>query len=1179
MAVATPQEKRIEGQNARWDKFRLLIREEFPDAFADLQRVNSPESWAAYLDKYPQYNFDPEVYAGPIKTPPASHHADTTPISAPAPLPGTEAATGIAFLPIALLFAPKAQTYEEDGKYQKMVRQITKEQQKKWKEEQKKTKGEKVKEGDKRWVDFMHGSLGQGKDDTPSIHDRARVRFRSKYPDRAKKYDQKEAEIKKSDKKDRSVVETRAHVSHEYTDRLILHEKEWEEKRKALEKDKALRKSLSSKQWREKKEAFEKEKEEARNDLYKKVQEKHWDYYTAAHPEKVKAYAQQIEEQKKKEKNEKKKKEYDQIDIAQAQKRKEERDARNISTQQASERLDAIANPQPQTQPITLVNAQQQVISTTQAPQIPQPVVPGQLPPAPPAQPSFQPPILSTPTQVLTPANPIILPSSQVNSSTLVSPSGRPISSVQQPAPPVAHPQGLVDVHQQPLPNTQSTHPAVTNQPVQQQPKEKKKGRLKRFTDRIDHIKDRFDVKRILKDKIKAKINSMLSDRAKNLLGKFGRFQKFLNPGQMARNYAQQAGRFVAKQAANAARSGARLAAQGMRVVAQMAMQVAKQAAVMAAQALASAAASAGSALVAAASPFIGIGALIVIGVILAILLIIIIVVVIGCVLGWFPCGEPPPGEETTTTQSPIPGLTLELEGPTTIQNSDNISYSISVSYTGDLDVTITDPLLTTNSSFVSATGVYTPTTPTTQVMWRLNDNPTTPISTAESTKKYTFSIVLKPNTPDSIVKNKVIARATSAGFAGGAGCPSQAEIAENRKDRNTCHFFNPSIDIFDTTLSQQSLDNYVAKYSPIFIRAGKGDINEFRNRANYIVSQSQKAGLNPAIFLGYWKTESAFSTVGNRDMGCPLSVAGFNQQVDCAVGLRPGGYRGAQCAISKDANSPSCRELKGIRDSHPTIYGKYPLTYPIATFDDFAEGYGPIAPNLEGSGVNNNCIHTYNVLIEVAEELNACKITSTNTGSAEHPQAPPASQNAQQLRRDIIDKFGISFDGFDTQHLQWAWEKLWNVSNTKFPALIKGTNIKSIPGIFSYQRSCTSAGGSPYVELVPAGNKAGFQFVLIHELGHVIQRCRPTQANIDNQIAAFNSEGGVSYYASAATLCHKDANNLWEDYADMIAYYLNPNFGVEEGSCIAVAGNPNPFISNTKPLHYNGVTSVLGKY
>ncbi len=247
----------------------------------------------------------------------------------------------------------------------------------------------------------------------------------------------------------------------------------------------------------------------------------------------------------------------------------------------------------------------------------------------------------------------------------------------------------------------------------------------------------------------------------------------------------------------------------------------------------------------------------------------------------------------------------------------------------------------------------------------------------------------------------------TSPGMAAtGAGCPTQEQLKQNSQDRNTCRFLNPSINIFDTTISQEAIEFYVNKYSPTFIRAGKGDVVAFRERVTYIVNRAKEAGLNPTIFLGYWKTESAFSTVGSRDMGCVGN--GFYEQVDCAVGLRgSSSFRGALCARSGNADSPSCRELKGIR-SNP-IYSNYPISYPIKTFDDFAETYGPISPNLEGPGkVNNNCISTYNKLVETAIELQACKATpiassqglttvlqwTQKINDALQPGLPPSSYN-----------------------------------------------------------------------------------------------------------------------------------------------------------------------------------------
>lgn len=221
----------------------------------------------------------------------------------------------------------------------------------------------------------------------------------------------------------------------------------------------------------------------------------------------------------------------------------------------------------------------------------------------------------------------------------------------------------------------------------------------------------------------------------------------------------------------------------------------------------------------------------------------------------------------------------------------------------------------------------------------------------------------------------------------GGEGCPTQAEIDANKKTTpQTCKKFNPSIDIFDTSQSdiagtfvsayfQEALNTASYLGRPGRFQDGSALTQEtFRTKADFIVSKSNEAGLNPAIFLGFWRTESAFSIYPTTyDLGCINSrLSGFTNQVICATGLDNGGSVPSLCARSKDAASQPCRLLADIRKN--PIYANYQLNLPIRTFDDYMEAYGSHAPDLHPGQVNNNCISTYNKQLEAAVKLGACK-------------------------------------------------------------------------------------------------------------------------------------------------------------------------------------------------------------
>lgn len=118
---------------------------------------------------------------------------------------------------------------------------------------------------------------------------------------------------------------------------------------------------------------------------------------------------------------------------------------------------------------------------------------------------------------------------------------------------------------------------------------------------------------------------------------------------------------------------------------------------------------------------------------------------------------------------------------------------------------------------------------------------------------------------------------------------------------------------------------------------------NLMPSRAKFIRDQAQLAGLNPAIFLGYWESESGFSDYtypGVRpgsDLGCdPLNPAlkTFEDSVLCAVGKSQiTNSRTSQCALSRDINSPACQAIAFQQTEGVKL--------PINTLKDFLNSYG----------------------------------------------------------------------------------------------------------------------------------------------------------------------------------------------------------------------------------------------
>ncbi|MDP3974090.1 MAG: hypothetical protein Q8P92_04665 [Candidatus Daviesbacteria bacterium] len=207
----------------------------------------------------------------------------------------------------------------------------------------------------------------------------------------------------------------------------------------------------------------------------------------------------------------------------------------------------------------------------------------------------------------------------------------------------------------------------------------------------------------------------------------------------------------------------------------------------------------------------------------------------------------------------------------------------------------------------------------------------------------------------------------------------------------------------------------------------------------------------------------------------------------------------------------------------------------------------------------------------------------TTFTGS----QAPQASSDYSTLHNDILTSFRIDIDqNFSYDYLKWAWEKFWNIKDTKFFTLINPNNITiSVirdDTLINAQIGCnairmrgrSAATGQPYPESL-------FKVVLVHELSHIIDSCNPDSVSRKSQLPQIiRQEGYLTNYSANASSC-VGSNNLNEDYAEMFTYYLNLNPEFPEQSLgIGALCEPtiltNPYKSN-KPLHQSLVQALLG--
>lgn len=135
--------------------------------------------------------------------------------------------------------------------------------------------------------------------------------------------------------------------------------------------------------------------------------------------------------------------------------------------------------------------------------------------------------------------------------------------------------------------------------------------------------------------------------------------------------------------------------------------------------------------------------------------------------------GTSPSGPETTPTPppiagapspAPITGLTIQKTGPRgetdafSINNGEDISYTIKVTYTGNQDVSIRDDI-SPHTSLVSANGINRSERERDKVktvIWPLKEN--VPKTATDTQKTYEFTLIVRPNNENITVTNRAYA-------------------------------------------------------------------------------------------------------------------------------------------------------------------------------------------------------------------------------------------------------------------------------------------------------------------------------------------------------------------------------------------------------------------------------------
>lgn len=181
--------------------------------------------------------------------------------------------------------------------------------------------------------------------------------------------------------------------------------------------------------------------------------------------------------------------------------------------------------------------------------------------------------------------------------------------------------------------------------------------------------------------------------------------------------------------------------------------------------------------------------------------------------------------------------------------------------------------------------------------------------------------------------------------------------------------------------------------------------------------------------------------------------------------------------------------------------------------------------------------------------------------------------QVPDNLRQAVLNEFGIDMSpAFPESYFLWAWEHMWAVSNTRFGEYVRGT-VVLVDNSGSHMSGCKT------IHLRGSYGEELFKVVFTHEMGHVIDHCSAGGAGTfeEDHLFARNEEGPLTPYSTQ--LCYYSNPGAHEvrteDFAETIAYYLNPQASAQTGC----GSGPPPYADGSKPLHFKVAQDILGVY
>ncbi len=356
----------------------------------------------------------------------------------------------------------------------------------------------------------------------------------------------------------------------------------------------------------------------------------------------------------------------------------------------------------------------------------------------------------------------------------------------------------------------------------------------------------------------------------------------------------------------------------------------------------------------------------------------------------------------------------------------------------------------------------------------------------------------------------------------------------------------NADFTSFDIFKSNSVDDALLKKYIDRAISTGKIKTDEQKNllssRARFIRDQAQAAGLNPAIFLGYWESESAFSDYTNpgvrpgMDLGCDptnRTLTTFEDDVLCAVGKSQiSNSRTSQCALSRNISSAACQAILFQQGEGVKL--------PIATLKDFLDSYGS-----KVSDPNNT--RSDAIVKQTITDLGLVSAITTPSG----PVDPLVNNDYIGW---IKNNFNVILDpSFGEEKIRWAYNIL-NVSIQVAPDFKKLISSKGPIEIVSGGAVSSRSPGKINLSDSSIATEEFFKVTLIHELGHSLKGDR-TENTLPISNAIARDKDFLTGYAQGSTQGSTAGNEVCvgidshevliqadEDFAESVTYYINSN-------------------------------------